>query len=127
MYSLYIATKYVVEHNIPGDMVECGVFKSGSSMIMALTLKKMNDTERKLYLYDTYAGMTKPGKEDTNYRDEDFEGIWRRCQRQNYNIWAYAPLEEVKNNLYSTGYPRENIIFIKVELKRQFPLLFQIK
>jgi O-methyltransferase len=121
MYSLYTVTKYVVEHNIPGDMVECGVFQGGSSMIVALTLKNLNDFERKLYLYDTYTGMTKPGKEDTNYRNEDVEGIWRNHQRENYNTWAYAPLEEVKKNLCSTGYPKENIKFIKGMVEETIP------
>ena len=121
MYSLYISTKYVVEHNIPGDMVECGVFQGGSAMIMALTLQQMNDTDRKLYLYDTYAGMTKPGKEDTNYWNEDVEGIWRKCQRETYNKWAYSPLEKVKENLYSTRYPEENIRFIKGRVEETIP------
>ena len=121
MYALYRATKYVVENKIPGDLVECGVYKGGSSMIMALTLNKMNDTKRTLYLYDTYAGMTKPGEEDTNYRKENVEGIWRRRQKQNHNQWAYAPLEEVKNNLCSTGYPKENIKFIKGRVEETIP------
>jgi len=121
MYSLYSAIKYVVQHTIPGDIVECGVFKGGSAMIMALTLNKMNDLERKLYLYDTYAGMTKPAKGDTNYRGEDVESIWRQSQRKDYNEWCYAPLEEVKNNLYSTGYPKENFMFIKGKVEETIP------
>jgi len=127
MYSLYIATKYVVQYKIPGDVVECGVFRGGSSMVMALTLKQMNDTERKLYLYDTYSGMSKPSDGDSNYRNEDVEGIWKRRQKANYNKWYYAPLEKVKNNLYSTGYPRENIIFIKGKVEETIPAVIPDK
>ncbi|NIS63360.1 MAG: macrocin O-methyltransferase, partial [Proteobacteria bacterium] len=35
MYSTYKATEYIVHSRIPGDFVECGVWKGGSSMIIA--------------------------------------------------------------------------------------------
>jgi hypothetical protein len=127
MYALYMATKYVVEHKIPGDLVECGVFEGGSSMVMVLTLKKMNDLERKIYLYDTYTGMPKPGKGDTNYRNEDVEGIWKAYQKENYNEWCYAPLEEVRTNLCSTGYPGENIKLIKGMVEETIPKIIPDK
>ena len=38
MYALYQAVKYVVNKNIEGDFVECGVWKGGSAMLMAATL-----------------------------------------------------------------------------------------
>jgi hypothetical protein len=127
MYALYMATKYIVQNKIPGDMVECGVWKGGSAMVMALTLKRLNETTRKIYLYDTYTGMTKPGARDTNYRNEDFEEIWQSRQKGNYNKWCHAPLEEVKNNLYSTGYPKENIIFIKGKVEETIPSIIPDK
>ena len=30
MYALYQATRYVVENRVPGDVVECGVWRGGS-------------------------------------------------------------------------------------------------
>ena len=38
VYSLFTAIKYVTKNNIPGDIVECGVWKGGSMMAAALTL-----------------------------------------------------------------------------------------
>src|SRR5215204_2992313 len=62
MYALYNAVRYVIENNIAGDFVECGVWKGGSSMIIAETLSLLNEKKRRLYLYDTFEGMSEPSK-----------------------------------------------------------------
>jgi len=64
MFALYLSIKYVLKSNIQGDFVECGVWKGGSAMIMALTLQK-SGAHKKIYLYDTFSGMPQPSKEDT--------------------------------------------------------------
>ena len=45
--SLCNAIDYVVRCNIPGDIVECGVWKGGSMMAAALTLLRGGETQRK--------------------------------------------------------------------------------
>lgn len=35
MYALYKAMLYILENNIEGDFVECGVWRGGSSMLIA--------------------------------------------------------------------------------------------
>jgi O-methyltransferase len=64
MYALYSATNYIVENELPGDFVECGVWRGGSVMLMAATLLRRGDTTRDLWLYDTFDGMTAPAAED---------------------------------------------------------------
>ena len=46
--------RYVREKNIPGDIVECGVFNGGSSAAMAQEADMEN---RSLWLYDSFEGM----------------------------------------------------------------------
>lgn len=114
MYSLYNAVKYVVKAGIKGSIVECGVWKGGSMMISALTLMKMNDKKRRLYLYDTFEGMSTPTKEDkTIYDSKDTMKKWESMQKEEGNEWCYAGLEEVKSNMYSTKYPKNKIKFVK--------------
>lgn len=60
LYHVYRSTRYIIEKNIPGDFVECGVWKGGNLMMVAMTLKLLNVTNRKIYLYDTFEGMSKP-------------------------------------------------------------------
>lgn len=122
MYSLYLALKYIVTHNIAGDVVECGVFKGGSSMLAALVLMKMGSVNRKIYLYDTYAGMTRPTEKDIDLLGRPSIKTWIDMQKdENVNLWTYCPLEEVKRNLFLTGYPQENLVFIKGRCEDTIP------
>src|SRR4051812_45334937 len=54
IFALCQAVEYIVKHRVPGDIVECGVWKGGSMMAIAKTLLRHNETERNLYLYDTF-------------------------------------------------------------------------
>src|SRR4051812_46525703 len=55
--SVCAAAEYIARCKILGDIVECGVWKGGSSLAAALTLTRLGDTARDLYLYDTFEGM----------------------------------------------------------------------
>lgn len=123
MYALYTAVKYVSLNKIPGDIVECGVWKGGSSMISALTLINLEDTQRKLFLYDTYKGMTMPSENDR----QDEVDKWKKQNKDEYNTWAYAPLEEVKINIFSTDYPKNQIFFIEGEVEKTIPKIIPEK
>src|SRR5262249_53764178 len=65
-YSLYKAIRYVVEHEVPGSIVECGVWMGGSIVLAALALQQLGDTSRELYLYDTFKGMPEPSARDVD-------------------------------------------------------------
>jgi len=122
MYSVHKAVEYIVKAKMPGDFVECGVWRGGSAMVIAYTLLKLGETNRKIYLYDTYEGMSKPTEEDKTIIKGDkaiFE--WNKKQRKNFNEFCFASLEEVKRNLLLTGYPKENIIFIKGKVEETIP------
>ena len=121
MYVLYSAVKYVVENNIDGDIVECGVWRGGSSMMSASTLLSLGKADTKLYLYDTFAGMSEPTKEDVNPVGISAQGKWEQSARQGFNDWAFASLEDVRANMLSTGYPEEKIEFVKGKVEDTVP------
>ena len=60
VHALIQAVKYVAANHIPGEIVECGVWKGGSMMAAAKTLLRVNCSEKHLYLFDTFEGMTPP-------------------------------------------------------------------
>lgn len=115
-YALFKAVEYLVKSGIPGDFVECGVWRGGSAYIIAKTLLSLGSSSRQLFLYDTYAGMSEPTEKDVSGSGKA-SARWKALIRDGYNAWDYAPLDEVKANIERTGYPSEKVTYIigKVE------------
>ena len=75
-----------------------------------------------MWLYDTFAGMSEPDDRDVRAFDgRQAIPDWKGQQRSNGNTWNYADVDEVKANLYSTGYPKENLKFIKGKVEDTLP------
>jgi len=121
MYALYKAVEYIVNARIPGDLVECGVWRGGSCMLGALALMQRNDTARRIYLYDTFAGMAEPTDMDIRWDGEPQKAIWEKKKRGESSAWCEATMEEVERNMNATGYPRENIVFVKGKVEETIP------
>ncbi|MFA5986612.1 MAG: TylF/MycF/NovP-related O-methyltransferase [Parcubacteria group bacterium] len=115
MYALYKAVQYIVHNNILGDFVECGVWKGGSAMLIARTLLDLGVQDRKIYLYDTFEGMTKPEAHDFKLLQPSQRAItkWRKKEKGDHNKWCYASLDEVQKNMDATQYSKSQIIYIK--------------
>ncbi len=120
-YALYMGCKYIISYNIEGDFVECGVWKGGSAMIMAYTLLSLNVKNRKIYLYDTFEGMSKPGDVDEDINHQTAKVLLDTNDRKTSPVWCYATEAEVKDNLLSTGYMEENLFFIKGKVEETIP------
>ena len=122
MFALYNAVNYVIDNQIPGDFVECGVWKGGSSMLIAACLNVRNVLDRKLFVYDTFSGMTKPGEEDVNlFGEKATDKFAKKATGEDSADWAYASLEEVKINMRKTGFPEENIIYVQGKVEDTLP------
>lgn len=121
LYSVYQAVNYVSKNNIEGDVVECGVWKGGSIMMAGLTLVQNNDTNRKLYLYDTFEGMSAPTDKDINYLNEKGEAEWANSEKDSHNEWCYSPIGEVQNNMGLTKYPDDKIVYVKGMVEATVP------
>lgn len=123
MYALYQSIHYVIDQRLPGDFVECGVWKGGSSMIIGLTLKNLGVTDRRIYMYDTYEGMSEPSEKDKDIFGNPAGELLNRSEKSDTseNIWCYSTLEEVKGNMQRTGYPMENIVLVKGKVEDTIP------
>ncbi len=60
LWSLIEGVRFVIQEDLVGDFVECGVWRGGSVMAMALQLNQLGVSDRNLWLYDTFTGMTEP-------------------------------------------------------------------
>ena len=121
LYATYQAVRYAEANNIEGDVVECGVWKGGNSMVMALTLQQHHSQHRNIYMYDTYEGMVEPGEKDIDFKGDHSGRVWKKYQSSEVNEWCYSPIEEVKKNMASTAYPMEKIHFIKGKVQDTIP------
>jgi hypothetical protein len=118
--TLIHAVRYLAKKGVDGSCVECGVWRGGSSMAVALTLAQENQTERDLYLYDTFEGMTSP-----TMVDRAVDGTAAQAQLdqdvKRTGVWCVAGLDDVQRNMASTGYPKERLHYVKGPVEATIP------
>lgn len=115
IWSLYNSVNYISQNKIEGDIVECGVWRGGSSMVAALSLINNKDTQRHLYMYDTYEGMSEPTGEDVSIHGDTGEDTWQGINQ------CYADFPDVERNIGSTNYPKNQIHMIKGKVEETIP------
>jgi len=116
------AIEYLCKYKIEGDIVECGVWRGGSMMAAAISLINKNDIWRKLYLYDTFEGMSEPDEKDVSVNNLLALSYLNTKEKSKDDlIWAYSTLEEVKNNIYQTNYPKDKIFFVQGKVEDTLP------
>lgn len=117
IFTLARAVEYIVAGAIPGSFVECGVWKGGSMMAVAMVLQRLDASDAQLYLYDTYEGMPEPSAEDGNYAADR----WEKSAKGTSEHWNYASIEEVRKNLQTTNYSQVNLHFVKGKVEDTIP------
>jgi hypothetical protein len=118
------AVRYVLQNNVEGDFVECGVWEGHYENIWIRELMQ-HQQQREIWLFDTFEGLTEPGEFDfaldggvSPMTKTEVWNTWNSKQNheEKYNRWCYCPLEKVKNNLLSTGYPADKLHFVKGDI-----------
>lgn len=60
LLSLGRQVRTVFEEGIPGNFVECGVWRGGTSFFMADLLRKSHLADRRVWLFDSFEGLPAP-------------------------------------------------------------------
>jgi hypothetical protein len=123
MFALYQSVNYVLDNDIEGDFVECGVWRGGSSMMIARILKERNVKNRDIYLYDTFEGMSAPSSDDIDYSGNDAKKLLKDEIENKVNapIWCYATEEDVLANISATKISLEQVHLIKGKVEDTIP------
>lgn len=118
-FALYQAVNAVIDNGIEGRLVECGVWRGGSAMIMALTLKKRG-VHRELVLFDTFEGMTEPGDADRDIHGKSAADLMAGSDGPQIAelVTAAAGIEDVRNAIAATGYNMGMVRFIKGDVRK---------
>ncbi len=121
IFGLEHAVRYVTRGGIEGAFVECGVWRGGSMMAMALTLIDEGAARRELFLCDTYEGMPEPTAEDVGVTGKSAWPTWKKRMVDGQSQWCRAELDEVRANLASTGYDQARTHFLKGRVQDTLP------
>jgi O-methyltransferase len=123
MYALFTATRHIAEAGVPGDFVECGVWRGGSVMLMALTLLRAGAGDRILWLYDTFSGMTPPEAQDVQAMSgrSAAEILAEHEKTTDDPFWGVASRPEVEKHIASTGYPHSRVRIVEGDVLETIP------
>jgi len=93
--------------HIDGDVAECGVFEGASSYLM---FQRIENTQKKLHLFDSFEGLSVPGNTDGNYWKEGDLSVNEHGVRRNlpesdkilfYKGWIPEKFYMVENEKFS--------------------------
>lgn len=112
--SLQGCIEEILRTKIPGDLLEAGVWRGGASIFMRGVLKARGDTERRVWVCDSFAGLPEP--DPAIAADADGEP-WHTLEH------LRVGLEEVKANFARYGLLDDQVRFAKGWFKDTLPAL----
>lgn len=102
----------VIERNVPGDLIETGVWRGGATIFMRGILKAYGDTGRTVWVADSFQGLPKPDAK--NYPSDRDDPHW--------HVSALAvPVEEVRANFEKYGLLDDQVRFLPGWFKDTLP------
>ncbi len=107
-WALVEALRYIARSRIQGDIAECGVWKGGACLLASLVLaaEEPENPKRRIWLYDTFTGMTEPGENDK------IASSGEQVSRRSPQGWWAACLDEVKSVLSRSPWPQNAFEFV---------------
>lgn len=122
LFALVQAVRYVCAADIPGAVVECGVWRGGSMLAAASTLRECGDMQRPLYLFDTFEGMSPPSGADVAVDGELASALLRAGDRSDPgSAWCYANLEDVQATMARSGYDPALVRYVRGKVEDTIP------
>ena len=102
----------VLRHDVPGDFIETGVWRGGASIFMRAALGVYGDTERSVWLADSFEGLPKASGD---YAEDTGSWYWE------YNHVLAVSLDDVKRNFARYGWLDDRVKFLKGWFKDTMP------
>jgi O-methyltransferase len=107
------ACKHAALNTIEGHFVECGVWRGGNAIVAKLTFERLK-SDKMVFLFDTFAGMTEPTRFDVAHNTSQSAFDHLAAKRIDaFTEWCLASVEEVEYNLKRAGAEMEGVRLIK--------------
>jgi O-methyltransferase len=100
----------VIKNNIPGDILEAGVWRGGAVIFIRAVLKFYNIENKKVFAADSFEGLPEPDKDYPVDRDAYFHEL----------SYLAVGLDEVKRNFQKFNMLDEQVVFLKGWFKDSF-------
>jgi hypothetical protein len=109
------AIRTILKEEIPGDLMETGVYKGGTCIFMAGMLKAMGDITRRVYAADSFAGIP-PVDLESFPVDEIHKGAEKAVSNE-------ISVEIVKEAFFQFDLLESRVVFIQGWFKDTMPTL----
>lgn len=114
MDNLERCVRDVVANDVPGDLIETGVWRGGGTIFMRGLLKALGDGERRVYAADSFEGLPAP---DVARYPED------RDLTLHLHRSLAVGLDEVRDNFRRFGLLDERVVFVEGWFRDTLPSL----
>tara|TARA_Y100000741_G_C18164385_1_gene522555 strand:- start:70 stop:843 length:774 start_codon:yes stop_codon:yes gene_type:complete len=116
IFSLMKSIEFIKQNNVPGDFVECGVWRGGNLMIFQRYIEKYN-LKKKIYAFDTFEGMSEPDEIDLTYDGKSSIESLKKIEKSQIDrsenlLVAECSIEKVKENFKKIS-SEKNLICVK--------------
>ena len=101
--NLQSCIEQVLADDVPGDLMETGVWRGGSAIFMRGALHAYGDRHRRVWAADSFAGLPRPDEEQ--YPADADDGHWKAA-------YLAVGLDEVKANFARYGLLDERVQFV---------------
>ncbi len=109
----------VLADDIPGDLVETGVWRGGVIILMRAILAAYGDTERRVWACDSFEGLPDP---DVDRYPADVEFVLADSMERDFTKQVLVvPLDRVKANLARYELLDDRVLFLKGWFKDTLP------
>lgn len=122
MYALWQAVRHIHRTGVAGDVVECGVWRGGSSLLAADALRRLGDESRTIWLYDTFEGMSEPTERDVSLSGDRIADRWSSLRDDRDDpVLCYADLPDVRATMARSGYTADRIRYVQGKVEDTIP------
>jgi O-methyltransferase len=102
----------VIRNQVPGDLIETGVWRGGATILMRAVLKAYGDTERTVWVADSFRGLPKP--DGRAYAADEGDQHWTKSE-------LAVTVDTVKENFERYGLLDEQVRFLPGWFKDTLP------
>jgi O-methyltransferase len=106
----------IVADNVPGDLIEAGVWRGGGSIFMRGCLSALWQPDRVSWVADSFEGLPEPSED----RPKEYEFFHSNMMQKHYAKMA-AGLDEVRANFEAYGLLSDKVHFLKGWFKDTLP------